>query len=111
MPARKREVAALVPGLERTRSGWVNRLGQLFASKKELDPALLEEIEKVLLTADIGVRTSQKLLGELREFLDKKAIKDPPPFGASSVAGAWRSSPWMLRRSTSPLPNPSCCLS
>jgi fused signal recognition particle receptor len=77
MPARKREVAALVSGLERTRSGWVNRLGQLFASKKELDPALLEEIEKVLLTADIGVRTSQKLLGELRESLDKKAIKDP----------------------------------
>jgi signal recognition particle-docking protein FtsY len=77
MPARKREVAALVPGLEPTRSGWVKRLGQLFAGKKELDPTLLEEIEKVLLTADIGVRTSQKLLGELRESLDKKAIKDP----------------------------------
>jgi fused signal recognition particle receptor len=57
--------------------GWVNRLGQLFAGSKQLDPALLEEIEKVLLTADIGVRTSQKLLGEIREFLDKKAIRDP----------------------------------
>ena len=77
VPARKREVAALVPGLERTRSSWVKRLGQLFAGKKELDRALLEEIEKVLLTADIGVRTSQKLLGELREFLDKKSLKDP----------------------------------
>ena len=77
MPARKREVAALVPGLERTRSGWVKRLGQLFAGRNELDPALLDEIEKVLLTADIGVRTSQKLLGEIRESLDKKAIKDP----------------------------------
>ncbi len=77
MPAKKRDVAALVPGLERTRMGWVNRLGQLFAGSKQLDPALLEEIEKVLLTADIGVRTSQKLLGEIREFLDKKAIRDP----------------------------------
>ncbi len=77
MPVRKRDVAALVPGLEPTRSGWVKRLGQLFAGKKELDPVLLDEIEKVLLTADIGVRTSQKLLSELREFLDKKAIKDP----------------------------------
>jgi fused signal recognition particle receptor len=75
--AKKRDVSALVPGLERTRSGWVKRLGQLFAGKKELDPALLEEIEKVLLTADIGVRTSQKLLEEIRESLDKKALKDP----------------------------------
>ena len=75
--AKKRAVSALVPGLERTRSGWVKRLGQLFAGKKELDPALLEEIEKVLLTADIGVRTSQKLLAEIRESLDKKALKDP----------------------------------
>jgi len=77
MPAKKRDVAALGPGLERTRSGWVKRLGQLFAGKKELDPALLDEIEKVLLTADIGVRTSQKLLSELRESLDRHAIKDP----------------------------------
>jgi fused signal recognition particle receptor len=76
-PAKKRDVSALVPGLERTRSSWVKRLGQLFAGKRELDPALLEEIEKVLLTADIGVRTSQKLLAEIRESLDKKAIKDP----------------------------------
>jgi fused signal recognition particle receptor len=76
-PAKRRDVSALVPGLERTRSSWVKRLGQLFAGKRELDPALLEEIEKVLLTADIGVRTSQKLLAELRESLDKKSLKDP----------------------------------
>jgi fused signal recognition particle receptor len=75
--AKKRDVSALVPGLERTRSSWVKRLGQLFAGKREIDPALLEEIEKVLLTADIGVRTSQKLLEEIRESLDKKSIKDP----------------------------------
>jgi signal recognition particle-docking protein FtsY len=77
MPTKRRGVAALVPGLEPTRSGWVQRLGQLFTGKKELDPALLDEIEKVLLTADIGVRTSQKLLSELRESLDRHAIKDP----------------------------------
>jgi fused signal recognition particle receptor len=77
MPTKRRGVAALVPGLEPTRSGWVKRLGHLFTGKKELDPALLDEIEKVLLTADIGVRTSQKLLSELRESLDKHAIKDP----------------------------------
>lgn len=72
-----RDAAALLPGLARTRAGWVSRLGQLFAGKREIDPALVEEIEKVLLTADIGVRTSQKLLEEIRASLGKRELADP----------------------------------
>jgi fused signal recognition particle receptor len=72
-----KDSSALKGGLARTRSGWVNRLGQLFAGKKEIDPALVDEIEKVLLTADIGMRTSQKLLEEIRASLSKKELKDP----------------------------------
>ena len=72
-----RDKAALSPGLARTRAGWVSRLGQLFVGKREIDPALVEEIEKVLLTADIGVRTSQKLLEEIRASLDKHELADP----------------------------------
>jgi len=72
-----RDAAALSPGLARTRAGWVSRLGQLFAGKREIDPALVEEIEKVLLTADIGVRTSQKLLEEIRASLSKREMSDP----------------------------------
>ena len=74
-PRRKvRDAAALVPGLARTRAGWVSRLGDLFATKRQIDPALVEEIEKVLLTADIGVRTSQKLLAEIRASLSRKEL-------------------------------------
>jgi fused signal recognition particle receptor len=78
-PARRAraDAALLAPGLARTRAGWVSRLGQLFAGKKELDPSLVDDIEKVLLTADIGVRTSGKLLEELRGSLGKHEIKDP----------------------------------
>jgi fused signal recognition particle receptor len=72
-----RDSAALAPGLARTRAGWVSRLGQLFVGKREIDPALVEEIEKVLLTADIGVRTSQKLLEEIRASLGKRELADP----------------------------------
>jgi fused signal recognition particle receptor len=73
----RRDVAALATGLARTRAGWVSRLGGLFTGKKEIDPALVDEIEKVLLTADIGVRTSQKLLEEIRGSLGKSELKDP----------------------------------
>ncbi len=76
-PQRKKDVAALAPGLARTRSGWVSRLGEVFAGRKELDPNFVDEIEKVLLTADIGVRTSQKLLEEIRTSLNRKELRDP----------------------------------
>jgi len=74
---KSRDATALSPGLARTRAGWVSRLGQLFVGKREIDPTLVEDIEKVLLTADIGVRTSQKLLEEIRVSLGKRELKDP----------------------------------
>ncbi|HVR62080.1 MAG TPA: signal recognition particle-docking protein FtsY [Polyangia bacterium] len=74
---KKRDAAALAPGLAKTRSGWISRLGEVFAGRKELDPAAVDEIEKILLTADIGVRTSQKLLEELRQSLTRKELREP----------------------------------
>jgi fused signal recognition particle receptor len=74
---RQRDIAALAPGLARTRSGWISRLGEVFAGRKELDPSVVDEIEKILLTADIGVRTSQKLLEEIRASLTRKDLRDP----------------------------------
>ena len=74
-PARKKN--ALVPGLAKTRSGWISRLGNLFAGKREIDQALLDEIEKVLLTADIGVRTANKLLEEMRASLSRRELANP----------------------------------
>lgn len=69
------DVEALKKGLESTRGGFVARLARLFR-KKEIDPALLDEIEEVLITADIGVPTTQKVLGRLRERLEKKELAD-----------------------------------
>jgi fused signal recognition particle receptor len=76
-PAPARKGAALLPGLQRTRGGFIARLGAIFAGKKEIDPSIVDEIEKVLLTADIGVRTSQKLLEELRSSLSRRELADP----------------------------------
>jgi fused signal recognition particle receptor len=71
------DAAALAPGLARTRAGWVSRLGQLFVGRKQIDQELVNDIEKVLLTADIGVRTSGKLLEELRGSLGKRDLQEP----------------------------------
>src|SRR5450631_2559565 len=75
---KEKKVSALAPGLARTRSsGFIARLGELFTGRKELNPSFVDEIEKVLLTADIGVKTSQKLLEEIRSSLTRRELKDP----------------------------------
>jgi fused signal recognition particle receptor len=77
-PRKKKDATALAPGLARTRStGFIAGLGALFAGRKELDPTIVEGLEKVLLTADIGVRTSQKLLEEIRTSLSRKELSNP----------------------------------
>ncbi len=61
---------SLKEGLEKTRSaGFVGRLKSLFSKKTVLDGDLLSELEEVLFTADIGVKTSQYLLETLEAKL------------------------------------------
>jgi len=73
---RKAEAARLRKGLAKTRGGFIARLGGLFRGKREIDASLLDQVEEVLFTADIGVRTSQELIDSLRKELDKKRLTD-----------------------------------
>lgn len=66
----------LKDGLGRTRKeGFIAKLSSLFAGK-QLDQDLLDEVEEALFTADIGVRTAERLLSAVREALSKKELKD-----------------------------------
>lgn len=74
---KKKDGSALAPGLARTRStGFIAGLAKIFGGRKELDPEIVGQLEKVLLTADIGVRTSEKLLEEIRTSLSRKELTD-----------------------------------
>ncbi len=60
-------VKPLAAGLERTRTeGFVGRLAALFRGGATVDAALLSRVEEVLLTSDIGVKTTGELLEALR---------------------------------------------
>lgn len=60
-------VKPLGAGLERTRTeGFVGRLAALFRGGTTVDAALLARVEEVLLTSDIGVKTTGDLLEALR---------------------------------------------
>ena len=59
-------------GVQKTRSGLVDRLEDVFSGKKEIDADLLEELEYTLITADIGVKTVQEILDRIHERIDRK---------------------------------------
>jgi len=71
------EPKALRKGLAKTRGGFIAKLGRLFSGKKKIDEDLLGKLEEVLFTADIGVKTSQRLFEALRTELSKSELKDP----------------------------------
>ena len=64
----------LKAGIEKTRSGLVDRLEDAFAGRKEIDADLLEELEYALITADIGVNTATEILESIRERADRKQL-------------------------------------
>jgi fused signal recognition particle receptor len=67
----------LAAGLEKTRGGFMARLNALFVGGKLVDDAVLADLEEVLFTADIGVKTATKLLDSARERVKRKELSDP----------------------------------
>jgi len=66
---------ALRQGLEKTRGGFVSRIGSLL-SKKQIDAALVDQLEEILFTADIGAKTAAKLFQSVRDSLSRNELKD-----------------------------------
>jgi fused signal recognition particle receptor len=75
-PLSKKDVAGLRKGLAATRGGFIARLTALFTGKKEIDPAILEQMEEVMLSSDVGVKTTQAILARLRDALGKNELRD-----------------------------------
>jgi fused signal recognition particle receptor len=66
----------LKAGIEKTRSGLLDRLEDALAGRREIDAAVLDEIEETLYTADIGVTTTTEIVERLRERADRNLLSD-----------------------------------
>ncbi len=66
----------LAEGLAKTRGGFMARLNALIGTSRELDDAALAELEEILFSADVGVRTATALLESVRERLKRKELSD-----------------------------------
>ena len=66
----------LKSGLSKTKNAIIGKIDNLFKSFRKVDEELFEELEELLISADIGVNTTEEILDELRETVIDKNIKD-----------------------------------
>lgn len=66
----------LKSGLKKTKDGLVGRIDALVLGKKEIDADTLEELEEILITSDIGVKTTVELIRTLEQRLGRNELKD-----------------------------------
>ena len=64
----------LKAGIEKTRTGLVDKLEDALSGKKEIDADVLDELEYALITADIGVKTTAEILDQIRLRVDRKQL-------------------------------------
>lgn len=63
-------------GLSRTRDQMVERVDALFNGRRAIDEALWQELEELLITSDVGVRTTNALLERLRKTVARESLAD-----------------------------------
>ena len=68
--------ARLFAGMSKTRSNLADGLRSLFRGSK-IDEDFYEELEEILIMADLGVATTQDILEGLREKVKEQHIKEP----------------------------------
>ena len=76
-PQAKSMFRRLQDRLSKTRDSFVYRLDRLFLGKKEIDQELFDQLEEILITADLGVRTTLELLDSARKKVKRDQLSDP----------------------------------
>jgi len=67
----------LKKGLSKTRQTFTDSLASLVLGRKEIDDDLLEELEMILLTADVGIDATDRIISNLTDQVSRKELKDP----------------------------------
>lgn len=63
--------------LVKTRESVVGRVGDLVAGRRKIDDALIDEVENILLQADVGVSTASRIIENIRDRARKEKLENP----------------------------------
>lgn len=79
----------LKQGLTKTRQTLTDKIEQLISGSAKIDEDFLEEMEAILISADVGVATTDQLMKRLRQGIKTKEVEGPEqvkPFLAKAVS-------------------------
>ena len=65
--APKEDIEALDKGLEKTKEGLFSKLTKAVIGKSTVDDEVLDELEEILVTSDVGVTTTLKIIERIQE--------------------------------------------
>ena len=67
----------LKEGLSKTKQGITDKVDNLIKSYQKIDEEFFEELEEILITADIGVQTTMEIIDELKDKVKSRKLTDP----------------------------------
>ena len=76
-PKKKGFFAKLIAGLDKTRKNILGGVDTVLGAFTKIDEDLFEELEEVLIMADLGVETTMNIIDNLRKRVKKEHITDP----------------------------------
>lgn len=80
----------LKSGLEKTRKSFTEKIEQLVVGYATIDDEFLDDLEAVLLSADVGIKTTTKFMADIRKGIKNKEINSPEdlkPFLQERISG------------------------
>lgn len=67
----------LMQGLTKAKQGITDKIDDVLKSYTKVDEELLEELEEILITADVGVNTTMDIIDKLRDKIKENKITEP----------------------------------
>ena len=59
-------------GLARTREGFFGKLSRLISGKSTIDDEMLDELEEILITSDVGIASTEKIIQQIQERVKRE---------------------------------------
>jgi fused signal recognition particle receptor len=77
VPSKQGFVRFMKERLTKTRQGLLQRLDRVLSGRRHIDPELFDELEEVLISGDLGVHTTTRIMQELQQAVKDQRLRDP----------------------------------
>ncbi|MCI8590634.1 MAG: signal recognition particle-docking protein FtsY [Clostridiales bacterium] len=68
---------SLKNGLTKTKNQFIGQVDNIFRAFGKIDENMLEELEEILICADVGYETTEEIISQMREKMKEERISDP----------------------------------